>query len=106
MKLFFTTQEVSEHFDLPASTIEHYVRYFGLKINKAGKNRKYTHADLEKLEKIVSLIHKEGYTLEGAKEKLKSKKEIVENIPKSEIILRLTAAKEILVRLKETLQNE
>jgi DNA-binding transcriptional MerR regulator len=81
MKLFYTIDEVAEHFNVPISTIEHYVKYFSIKVFKSGKIRKFNDANIEHLSRIIVLVQKEGFTLEGAKEKLKTKnKNSVKNI--------------------------
>jgi DNA-binding transcriptional MerR regulator len=69
---------------------------------KVGKNRKYSHADIEKLQKIVDLIHKEGFTIEGAKDKLKAK-EIKSSI-NDEVILRLKEIRKTLEFIKVGLE--
>jgi DNA-binding transcriptional MerR regulator len=99
MKLFFSSDEVATHFNLPVSTIEHYIRFFNLKINKVGKNRRYDHTNMDALGQIVNLIHTEGYTLEGVKEKLKSKNKGLGN--KDEVIQRLMEVRKTLVMIKE-----
>ena len=101
MKLFFSSEEVATHFNLPVSTIEHYIRFFNLKINKVGKNRKYDHKNMEVLERIVHLIQSEGYTLEGVKDKLKEK--VSQTSTNQEVINRLSEIRKTLVLLKEKL---
>lgn len=100
MKLFFTSEEVCGHFEIPASTLEHYIQFFKLKIGKVGKNRRFNHADMDLLGKILQLVNKEGFTLEGAKEKLKSKTKQSNN--KTEIIQSLEELKKLLEMLKTT----
>jgi DNA-binding transcriptional MerR regulator len=100
MKLFFSSEEVASHFSLPVSTIEHYIRFFNLKINKVGKNRRYDHANMEALGRIVQLVHTDGHTLEGAKEKLKSKQVTGTNTT-NEVIQRLLEVKKTLLMIKE-----
>jgi DNA-binding transcriptional MerR regulator len=99
MKLFFSSEEVATHFNLPVSTIEHYIRFFNLKINKVGKNRRYDHANMDALGNIVNLIHIEGHTLEGVKEKLKSKHKGLGS--KDEVTQRLIEVRKTLIMIKE-----
>lgn len=73
MKLFFSTEEACAHLGIPKTTLEYYLLEFRLNIKKAGRSRKFSHKDLEKLQKIVDLIQKDGFTIEGTKEKLKQK---------------------------------
>ncbi|MBK6979844.1 MAG: MerR family transcriptional regulator [Cytophagaceae bacterium] len=102
MKLFFTTEEVAGHLNLPLPTLEFYIKTFNVKIQKVGKNRRYSHTDLDKLQKIVNLIQVEGYTLEGAREKLKEKK--IEKDNKKEVIVRLKEIKKSLEWLSESIE--
>ncbi len=99
MKLFFTTKEVAEHLDISESKLGFYVTEFRLRINKVGRVKKYSHKDLEKLEQIMALTAEEGYTLDGAKEKLKSK--VRENSKNEEIKNRLLEVRKTL----EVIQN-
>ena len=70
------------------------------KKNKKG-NRMFTKTDLENLEVIFHLVKERGFTLEGAKKKLKeNKKDTIDNI---EIVNRLKDIRGFLVRLKEEL---
>ena len=102
MKLFFSTEEVAQQLEIPVTTVDFYVRSFRLNILKVGKNRKYSHSDVEKLQKIVDLIHKEGFTLEGAKDKLKSK--IAKEAVNEEVISRLLEVKKTLEYIKAGLE--
>lgn len=102
MKLFFTTEEVASHLNLPLPTLEFYIKSFNVKIQKVGKNRRYSHSDLDKLQKIVNLIQIEGYTIEGAKEKLKEKK--AEGEQKKQVIARLKEVKRSLEWLMASME--
>ena len=102
MKLFFSTEEVAQQLEIPITSVDFYVRTFRLNIQKVGKNRKYSHQDIEKLQKIVDLIQKEGFTIEGAKEKLKAK-EVVES-KNTEVIERLKEIRKTLKLIKEGIE--
>lgn len=103
MKLFFSTDEVAGHLDIPVSTLEFYIREFRIQIQKVGKNRRYTHSDIEKLQKIVDLINIEGFTLEGAKEKLKERgKETNKN---EAIVERLKDIKKTLQLINDSIED-
>ena len=70
------------------------------KKNKKG-NRMFTKTDLENLEIIFHLVKERGFTLDGAKKKLKeNKKDTIDNI---EIVNRLKEIRGFLVKLKEEL---
>ena len=103
MKLFFSTDEVAQQLEIPVTTVDFYVRTFRLNILKVGKNRKYSHTDIEKLQKIVDLIHKEGFTIEGAKDKLKTK-EVIESV-NEEVVSRLKEIKKTLEFIKVGLER-
>jgi DNA-binding transcriptional MerR regulator len=105
MKLFYSTDEVVEHLNIPKTTLEYYLLEFKINIKKAGRNRKFSHKDIEKLQRIIDLITKEGFTLEGAKEQLRQKKK-TEN-ENEEVIARLLEIKKSLLFLRNGIpQNE
>jgi DNA-binding transcriptional MerR regulator len=105
MKLFYSTDEVVEHLNIPKTTLEYYLLEFKINIKKAGRNRKFSHKDIEKLQRIIDLITKEGFTLEGAKEQLRQKKKT--DNENEEVIARLLEIKKSLVFLRNGIpQNE
>ena len=76
-KLYYSIGEVAELLHVNASTIRFWEKQFPQikpKKNKKG-NRLFTPAEILLLQKIALLLHKEGYTIEGAKKALKEKKE-------------------------------
>jgi DNA-binding transcriptional MerR regulator len=101
-KLYFTIGEVSERLNLNISQIRFWEKEFSqLKISKtAGGTRKYSHSDINILRLIHKLLKEQGYTLEGAKEKLKHDKELPQ---KQEIINRLKTVRQFLVDIKNEL---
>lgn len=105
MKLFYSTDEVVEHLNIPKTTLEYYLLEFKINIKKAGRNRKFSHKDIEKLQRITDLINKEGFTIEGTKEQLRLKtKTDNEN---EEVIARLLEIRKSLVFLRNgTPHNE
>jgi len=102
MKIFFSTEEVAQQLEIPITSVDFYVRTFRLNILKVGKNRKYSHTDIDKLQKIVNLIHKEGFTIEGAKDKLKAKE--IKSSVNDEVILRLKEIRKTLEFIKVGLE--
>jgi DNA-binding transcriptional MerR regulator len=80
-KLFYTIGEVAEMFDVNVSHIRFWTNEFTtLKPSKNNKgNRLYTSDDIEKLKKIHELVKVQGYTLKGARTKLKDDKKIVKS---------------------------
>src|ERR1041385_5383752 len=80
-KLFYTIGEVAEMFDVNVSHIRFWTNEFTtLKPSKNNKgNRLYTSDDIEKLKKIHELVKVQGYTLKGARAKLKDEKKEVKS---------------------------
>jgi DNA-binding transcriptional MerR regulator len=73
-KMYYTMGEVSAMFDVNQSLIRFYEKEFDVlqpKKNKKG-NRYFTPEDIENFKIIFHLIRDKGYTLNGAKEHLKS----------------------------------
>jgi DNA-binding transcriptional MerR regulator len=77
-KLYYSIGEVAASFQVNVSLIRFWTNEFSSyikpKTNKKG-NRYYTPADVQLLKRIHYLVKEKGYTLEGAKENLKSKDE-------------------------------
>ena len=71
-----------------------------LKKNAKG-TRKFTQDDIETLETIYHLVKVKGFTLEGAKIKLKERRK--GPLSKMDIILKLTHIKRVLLQIKEEL---
>ena len=68
--------------------------------NKKG-NRLFTKDDVKNYQKIYYLVKERGYTLKGAKEKLKGNPEELEN--QQHIVAKLNKVKSFLLNLKEQL---
>lgn len=102
-KLYYSIGEVSKMFGVNASLIRFWEKEFEIikpKKNKKG-NRLFTKQDVENLRVIYHLVKERGYTLQGAKDKLKDNKEdVTENV---EMVKRLEDIRAFLVELKKTL---
>lgn len=62
--------------DLNPSAIRYYIKEFHLKVDRNKKgNLMFRQKDIDKIKQILVLTKESGYTLSGAKEKLKSKKD-------------------------------
>ena len=75
-KLYYTIGEVSKMFKVNASLIRFWEKEFDVlkpKKNKKG-NRLFTKDDVSNLRLIYHLVKERGYTLQGARVKLKSAK--------------------------------
>lgn len=72
-KLYYSITEVSEMFELNASTLRFWEKEFDvLKPTKNKKgNRLFTQKDIDLLRKIVELVKQKGFTIQGAKDQLK-----------------------------------
>ena len=102
-KLFYTIGEVARMFKLNTSHIRFWERQFDIlkpKKNKKG-NRLFTPEDLNNLHTIYHLVKERGFTLEGAKQKLKSDKKEVEF--SVEIVKSLKKIRGFLLEMKESL---
>ncbi len=77
VKLYYSIGEVAKMFDVNASLIRFWEKEFDIikpKKNKKG-DRMFTQADVDNFRIIYHLVKERGYTLQGAKEKLKENKE-------------------------------
>ena len=100
-KLYYSIGEVAGLFDVNASLIRYWEKEFDIlkpKKNKKG-NRLFTQQDLDNLRIIYHLVKERGFTLQGAKDKLRENKEDVVN--KVEAIDSLNRIKGFLLDLKE-----
>ncbi len=102
-KLYYTIGEVATHFDVNASLIRYWEKEFAIikpKKNKKG-NRLFTAKDIDNLELIYHLVKERGFTLEGAKKKLKENKD--ETIQHAAIVSKLKDIKGFLNELNDAL---
>ena len=103
-KIFFQIGEVAEMFGVNQSLIRFWEKEFDIlkpRKNKKG-NRLFTQKDLDNLYIIYNLVKERGYTLQGAKEMLKSEK-IDDTTKKIEIVNSLEKVKSFLLELKNEL---
>lgn len=105
-KLYYSITEVSEMFELNASTLRFWEKEFDIlkpTKNKKG-NRLFTQKDIDLLRKIVELVKQKGYTIQGAKDQLKNKstqKKLDNNNEKVIEKLKLIKSKLIIIRDKD-----
>lgn len=106
-KLYYSIGEVAEMFDVNHSLIRFWEKEFDLKLAKKNKkgNRLFTKDDILKFNKIYQLVKLEGFTLEGAKKQLLTKKVKLDvetdlNDPNQFIIQKLEKIKLRLMLLK------
>ncbi len=103
-KLYYSISEVSEMFELNASTLRFWEKEFEvLKPSKNKKgNRLFTKKDIDNIAQIVDLVKNKGFTIQGAKEQLKNKTSLKSGAEiNAEVIDRLQKVKEKLLKLRD-----
>lgn len=105
-KLYYTIGEVADIFDVNTSLIRFWEKEFDiLKPKKNAKgNRLFTEEDLNNLFIIYHLVKERGYTLQGAKEKLKDNKN--DTINQIEMVKSLDNVKSFLLELKKQIKDQ
>lgn len=104
-RLYYTIGEVSKMFNVNTSLIRFWEKEFEVlqpRKNKKG-NRLFTAEDVANLRIIYHLVKERGFTLQGAKSKLKENKSDVTDT--TEIYDALTKVRGFLVELKESLRD-
>lgn len=102
-KLYYSISEVAKMFEVNPSLIRFWEKEFDIiqpKKNKKG-NRMFTKMDIDNFKLIFQLVKNEGYTLDGAKQKLK--KSFANVRQNHEIYTKLQNLREKLVALKSDL---
>ena len=102
-KRYYKIGEVAKAFDVNTSHIRFWEKEFDIikpKKNAKG-NRLFTKEDVENFKLIYNLVKERGFTLEGAKQKLKKNPESIFN--NHEIISRLESVKAELQKIKDQL---
>ena len=74
-KMYYTMGEVAALFDVNQSLIRFYEKEFDILAPKKNKNgtRYFTQEDIENLKLVIHLIKDKGYTLQGAKDYIRTK---------------------------------
>ena len=102
-KLFYSIGEVAKKYEVNVSLIRFWEKEFDIlkpKKNKKG-NRMFTKTDIDNLDIIFHLVKERGFTLDGAKKKLKeNKKDTIDNIA---IVNKLKEIRSFLTSLLEEL---
>jgi len=110
-KYYYTIGEVGNLLDLKA----HVLRYWETEFpqvhpkKKFGRNRRYSPDDIEILKKIKYMLHTQGFTIEGAKKKLREDLMVKEQINLDFSVDKKEAKKHIkdeLLELKRLLSKE
>jgi DNA-binding transcriptional MerR regulator len=102
-RIYYTIGEVAKMFKVNTSLIRFWEKEFDIikpQKNKKG-NRLFTQEDVDNFHIIFHLVKERGFTLQGAKNKLRdNKEEIIQNI---EIVKSLKNIKDFLLEIKEEL---
>ena len=105
-KIYYTIGEVARMFDVNTSLIRFWEKEFDIiqpKKNKKG-NRLFTHKDVDNFNLIYNLVKERGYTLQGAKEKLKQNPQ--DSLKEFEIIKSLNKIEMFLRGIKKELERD
>ena len=102
-KRYYKIGEVSKAFGVNASLIRFWEKEFEIikpKKNSKG-DRMFTQLDIKNFQMIFHLVKEKGFTLEGAKNKLKTQpKKTIDNV---DVINRLEAVKAELLKIRNEL---
>lgn len=103
-KLYYKIGEVADMFKVNTSLIRYYEKEFDIiKPHRNSKgNRLFTQNDVDHFHTIFHLIKEKGYTLDGAKLKLREKRP-ADTIPEQEVLSSLLRMKRFLLELREQL---
>lgn len=102
-KMYYSISEVANMFDVRQSTLRYWEKEFEIlqpKKNKKG-TRYFTQTDIDNLKIIYHLVKERGFTIQGAKDKLKENKE--DTINTVEIVNSLKRVKDFLLEIKAEL---
>lgn len=103
VKLFYSIGELAERFKVNPSLIRFWEKEFDIikpQKNKKG-NRLFTQEDVNNFHIIYHLVKERGYTLQGAKDKLKENKE--DTVNNVEVVKSLNSIKDFLLELRKEL---
>jgi DNA-binding transcriptional MerR regulator len=102
-KLYYSIGEVALMFNVNQSLIRFWEKEFDIiqpQKNKKG-NRMFTKEDVDNFRIIFNLVKERGFTLQGAKDKLKGNKE--DTVNTSEVVHSLQRIRAFLMELKKEL---
>lgn len=100
-RLYYSIQEVAEHFAVNVSLLRFWEKEFD-EINPKktpGGTRQYTKDDIKQIEVIYHLVKEKGMTLDGARQTLRSGKD--EELKRADVVEKLKNIKKELLQLEE-----
>lgn len=105
-KLYYSIGEVANMFDVNTSLIRFWEKEFpSIKPKKNSKgNRLFTPKEIVKIDRIHTLVKEKGYTLDGAKQALRSKSEVEPSTTTDyhQVIARLERIRTQLLKFKSS----
>lgn len=106
-KMYYKIGEIAKAFDVKTSLIRYWEKEFRTLHPKKNKNgsRLFTQKDVASLRHIYHLVKEKGFTLDGAKQKLKDERRLgAEEVPVNQVVIsRLEKIKSELLQIKEQL---
>ncbi|NDW18522.1 MerR family transcriptional regulator [Dysgonomonas sp. 216] len=104
-KLYYSIKEVASHFNVKESLLRYWEKEFAeISPRKTeGGTRQYTKDDIDQITVIHYLVKEKGMTLDGARQKLRTKKD--EEIRRQQIISNLENIKKELDELKQSFDD-
>lgn len=105
-RIYYTIGEVAEMFKVNTSLIRYWEKEFDLiqpKKNKKG-NRLFTQKDVDNFHLIFNLVKERGFTLKGAKDKLRKNPE--DTLRDYEIVKSLNKIEHFLRDVKKNLESQ
>tara|TARA_B100000767_G_scaffold203598_1_gene190477 strand:+ start:966 stop:1295 length:330 start_codon:yes stop_codon:yes gene_type:complete len=102
-KMYYKIGEVAKAFDVNASLIRFWEKEFDIiqpKKNKKG-DRMFTPEDIANFQLIYHLVKEKGFTLDGAKQKLKKEPDATKKI--HDVVRKLEAVKAELIKIRNEL---
>ncbi|MBL7985710.1 MAG: MerR family transcriptional regulator [Flavobacteriales bacterium] len=105
-RIYWTIGEVADQLGVNTSLLRYWEKEFGmLRPKRTGKgDRLYTKEDIAKVKDIQHLLKDQGYTIQGAKDRLRVKVSMDDR--HQEIQERLLAVREALIQLRAELVAE
>lgn len=102
-KQYYSIGDVAKLFDVRTSNIRYWTKEFALKVRTTRKgDRLYTPQQIKEIRTIYHLVKERGFTINGAKNKLKQSKKVnVESVDLKDSLLQL---RNKLVQLKNSIK--
>lgn len=99
-RVYWTIGEVAAQLGVNSSLLRYWEKEFGtLRPKRTGKgDRLYTKDDIAKIRTIHALLKEEGFTIQGAKERIRARRKTVDPTP--EVVERLQRVRAELLELR------